>query len=79
MIWEENPNTQKYVEKIISLGKEVDKNKGEIIIATDADREGESIGNHIAVILRENNISCQIKRIIFQEITKQRILEAMKK
>ena len=78
MIWEDNPNTQKYIDKIIEAAKEVDKSKGEIILATDPDREGESIGNHIATILREKGISCQIKRIIFQEITKSKILEAIR-
>ena len=78
MIWEENPSTHKYMEKIIEIAKEIDKNKGEIILATDPDREGESIANHIATILREKKISSGIKRIIFQEITKSKILEAIK-
>ena len=78
MIWEDNPNTQKYMSKIIEAAVEVDKNKGEIILATDPDREGESIANHIATILREKGISSKIKRIIFQEITKSKILEAIR-
>ena len=78
MIWEENPSTHKYMEKIIEVAKEIDKNKGEIILATDPDREGESIANHIATILREKKITSRIKRIIFQEITKSKILEAIK-
>lgn len=78
MIWEENPNTQKYMDKIIDAAKEVNRTGGEIILATDPDREGESIANHIATILREKKINCSVKRIVFQEITKSKILDAIK-
>lgn len=52
------------------------KAKGrEVLIATDQDREGEAIGWHLAQILdldpNENN------RIVFREITKQAITEAL--
>lgn len=68
-------------EKIIKLAQE---NK-EVIIATDPDREGESIGYHVAYILdkaeenwpeiklKDNNL----KRIIFHEITEKAIKEAL--
>ena len=55
------------------LRKECEKSE-EVIIATDPDREGEAIAWHIAQI-------CNLekpKRIIFNEITKEAVQEALK-
>ncbi len=46
----------------------------ELIIATDEDREGESIGWHIYDVL---NPKVPVKRIVFHEITKTAILQAL--
>jgi len=71
---------------IINKLKELAKNYQKIIIATDPDREGESIGYHIAYLLgyvKENwpeikiNDSNNLKRIVFHEITKKAIEEAL--
>lgn len=63
---------QKVIEELKKLAKEAD----EIYIATDGDREGESIGAHIVdKIIKDEN---KIKRVIFQEITKPAILKALK-
>jgi DNA topoisomerase I len=78
MIWENNPNSSKYIANIIERAKFIQKNNGTILLATDPDREGEAIAWHIAEVLKENNIKCNTKRIVFQEITKSKILEAMK-
>lgn len=53
-----------------------EKAKGrEVLIATDPDREGEAIGWHLAQIL---NLNPEDKnRIVFREITKPAILEAL--
>lgn len=53
-----------------------EKAKGrDVLIATDPDREGEAIGWHLAQIL---NLNPQDKnRIVFREITKPAILEAL--
>src|SRR5690606_41952444 len=60
--------------KLISELKKKTKDK-EILIATDPDREGEAIAWHLAdelgLDLNENN------RIVFKEITKPAILEAL--
>ncbi len=47
-----------------------------VILATDPDREGEAIAWHIETLL--NKIKVPIGRIVFHEITKEAILEALK-
>lgn len=47
----------------------------QVILATDPDREGEAIAWHLAQVIKHKNI----KRITFNEITKQAVLEAIKK
>jgi DNA topoisomerase-1 len=46
-----------------------------ILLATDMDREGEAIAWHLEELLQSSGVP--IKRIIFNEITKQAILEAV--
>ena len=54
----------------------IDKSKGrDVLIATDPDREGEAIGWHLAEVLGLN--STEANRIVFREITKPAILEAL--
>ncbi|MBX3444197.1 MAG: type I DNA topoisomerase [Planctomyces sp.] len=50
------------------------KNVDELILATDEDREGESIGWHLAELLKPN---VPVKRMTFDEITKPAILKAI--
>lgn len=63
--------------KTVSLLKNKIKNSESIILATDEDREGESIAWHI---LQSINIKPQKphRRIVFHEITKQAIEKALK-
>jgi len=56
--------------------KEKAKKANTIYIATDEDREGEAIGFHIAYILGKN--PTELPRIVFHEITKKAIKEALK-
>ena len=51
------------------------KGKEELILATDEDREGESISWHLLQTLKPGK-SIKITRIAFHEITKDAILEA---
>lgn len=62
--------------RLNALKKKVEKVK-DIILATDEDREGEAIAWHLtkALNLEEKNV----KRIVFHEITKNAIIEALKK
>ncbi|MEW6408031.1 MAG: type I DNA topoisomerase [Patescibacteria group bacterium] len=68
--------TPKNAKKRVSeLKKEAKKTK-EVILATDEDREGEAISWHLAFVL--NLDKEKIKRIVFHEITKSAILEALR-
>lgn len=74
---------KKVIDQMIALSKE----HNEIILATDLDREGESISYHVAYILgliKENwpniefaDVSKKIKRIVFHEITPSALQEAL--
>ncbi len=57
--------------------KEAAKKAGEIILATDEDREGEAIAWHLAEILDLNKKAGGAKRIVFHEITKGAIEKAL--
>ncbi len=63
--------------KNVKVLKEKAKNEKEIILATDEDREGEAIAYHLKEILSQNGAK-NFKRIVFHEITKEAILEAIK-
>lgn len=73
-----NEKSVKYVENIAKLAVKAEN----IYLATDPDREGESISWHILEILKEKKIlnkKTKIKRISFNEISKKAILEAIEK
>ncbi len=61
-------------EKVIKELKELAKKADEILLATDPDREGEAIAWHIQQACNLKNP----KRVVFHEITKDAILEAIK-
>jgi len=60
--------------KVVSELKALLKDADELILATDEDREGESIGWHLTQILKPK---VPVKRMVFGEITKEAILEAI--
>ncbi|MFH1187023.1 MAG: type I DNA topoisomerase [Candidatus Levyibacteriota bacterium] len=64
--------------KVISELKAAGKNAENIILATDPDREGEAIAHHVKEILQSSKKNKNIKRIVFHEITKEAIEEALK-
>ena len=67
--YEISPGKEIVVEEIRALAAKAD----EVILATDPDREGEAIAWHIAEAAHLKNP----KRVVFHEITKDAILEAM--
>ncbi len=66
------PKTKK---KIVKQLQDAVKNATEIILATDEDREGESISWHLLEILKPKVPS---KRMVFHEITREAIAKALK-
>jgi len=62
--------------KVVKELKEAAKSAEVVYVATDPDREGEAIGWHLAEELTGSKK--KIKRLMFNEITKKAILEAMK-
>ena len=67
-------------EKYVSLISKEAKKAKQIFLATDPDREGESISWHIAEILKEKKIAASddiFHRVAFNEITKKAVLHAI--
>lgn len=60
--------------KVVRELKAALKNADELIIATDEDREGESIGWHLVDLLKPK---VPVKRMVFSEITKEAIQAAI--
>lgn len=69
--YETIPANQKHVTALRKALKEADT----LLLATDLDREGEAIAWHLAELLKPKKTP---QRIVFQEITKSAILEAVK-
>ncbi len=61
--------------KILSELKKEAKDKDEIYLATDPDREGEAIGWHLANYIGKGK---KVWRVVFDEITKRAVEEAFK-
>ena len=74
MIWEIDDKAQKHVREIAKALKGADH----LYLATDPDREGEAISWHVQEILNEQNAlkDVDVKRVVFNEITKDAILQA---
>lgn len=61
-------------QKVVSTLRDRLKEASELILATDEDREGESISWHLTEVLKPK---VQTKRMVFHEITKEAIEEAL--
>jgi DNA topoisomerase-1 len=73
--WEIMAGKEKQIREIEAAVKKAD----EVYLATDPDREGEAISWHLKEILGERKISTEnFKRVLFHEITKNAIVEAIK-
>jgi len=64
--------------KIINDLKESAKKAETILLASDHDREGEAIAWHLAYVLRNEIKEKKLNRIVFNEITKNAIIDALK-
>ena len=76
MSWELSPGGKKRLQDIISALKDCDT----IVLASDPDREGEAIAWHILEELtaRKKIKDKKIERVVFHEITKSAVTEAIK-
>ncbi len=73
--YEISKGKERVIEEIGRLAKKAD----EILLATDPDREGEAIAWHLAEEIKKLKIEdSKIKRVTYQEITKEAIEEALK-
>src|SRR5690625_2446161 len=63
-------------QKVVAQLKKQLKKADELYIATDEDREGESIGWHLIQVLEPK---VPVKRMVFHEITKDAIVSALDK
>lgn len=66
-------DSAKAVKELQAAAKKVDA----ILLASDPDREGEAIGWHVAALLEK--AKKPVQRIVFNEITKKSVREAIKK
>jgi DNA topoisomerase I len=76
MDWEVDSKSQKQINDI----KKALKGADHLFLATDPDREGEAISWHVREVLGEGKLldKVEVKRVVFNEITKDAILEAFK-
>jgi DNA topoisomerase I len=77
MLWEVDDKSQKRLNDIARAMKGANK----LILATDPDREGEAISWHVLEVLKEKhalNKKQSVERVVFNAITKQAVLDAMK-
>jgi DNA topoisomerase-1 len=77
MIWEVDDKSQKRLNDIARAVKGAKK----LILATDPDREGEAISWHVLEVLKQKNALKKqaVERVVFNAITKQAVLDAMKR
>src|SRR5258706_4751711 len=61
--------------EVVKKLKEALQNATELILATDEDREGESIGWHLVQLLKPK---VPVRRMVFHEITREAIQDAIK-
>jgi DNA topoisomerase-1 len=75
MDWEMDARSKKQFKEITDAMKGADK----LYLATDPDREGEAISWHVQEVLEKRKLlkGVDVKRVVFHEITKQAVLDAV--
>ena len=75
MLWEVGPDSEKHLKAIVSATRKADR----LYLATDPDREGEAISWHVREVLESRKAlnGVEVQRIVFHEITKTAVLEAI--
>jgi len=76
MDWETDPKSERHIKDIANAVKGAEK----LFLATDPDREGEAISWHVKKVLEDRKAlkGVEVKRVVFHEITKSAVLDAMR-
>ena len=76
MDWETDPKSERQIKEIAAAVKGAEK----LFLATDPDREGEAISWHVRQVLESRKAlkGVDVKRVVFNEITKTAVLDAMR-
>ncbi len=76
MVWEVDDKAERHINEILKSLKGADQ----LLLATDPDREGEAISWHVKEVLDQKKAlaNIDVKRVVFYEVTKKAILEAVK-
>jgi DNA topoisomerase-1 len=74
MSWEVDGKSEKHMKTIVQAVRNADR----LFLATDPDREGEAISWHVHEVLRSRRAlkHLDVKRVVFNEVTKNAVLEA---
>jgi DNA topoisomerase I len=77
MSWEVDGKSEKHVKTIVQAVRGADR----LFLATDPDREGEAISWHVREVLKSRRAlkDLEVKRVVFNEVTKNAVLDAFRK
>src|SRR5271155_3113454 len=77
MSWEVDGKSEKHMKTIVQAMRGADS----LFLATDPDREGEAISWHVQEVLKSRHAlkHLDIKRVVFNEVTKSAVLEAFRR
>src|SRR6201994_4446264 len=77
MSWEVDGKSEKHLKTILEAARGADR----LFLATDPDREGEAISWHVREVLRSRRAlkDLDVKRVVFNEVTKNAVLEAFRR
>src|ERR1700733_7391631 len=77
MSWEVDGKSEKHVKEMAAAVKGAER----LYLATDPDREGEAISWHINEVLKARRAlkGVDVKRVVFNEVTRNAVLDAFKK
>src|SRR6516162_8497835 len=77
MSWEVDGKSEKHIKTIIEAARGADR----LFLATDPDREGEAISWHVNEVLKSRRVlkHLDVKRVVFNEVTKNAVLEAFRR
>src|SRR5215470_3375195 len=77
MSWQVDGRSEKHLKTIVQAVRGADR----LFLATDPDREGEAISWHVREVLKARRAlkDLDVKRVVFNEVTKNAVLEAFRR